>query len=181
MDRNNDKFVDRHELTAWILRSFKSLAEEEATDRFEDCDENKDHKVSWQEYILDTYSLESEEDNDVDFDVTQAQLISDDKELFKAADIDNDGFLNIDEFIKFNNPEEHPELLPIVLNQTLKDKDINNDGKIDFQEFVGDSGRDKDKEYLITEKDRFDNDYDKDKNGYLQGNEVLSWILPSSA
>lgn len=124
--------------------------------------------------------MESEEDNSIDFDETQARLIAEDKDLFTAADIDNDGYLNLEEFIKFNNPEEYPELLPIVLNQTLKEKDSNDDGKIDFQEFVGDSGRDKDKEYLLTEKDRFDNDYDKDRNGYLQGNEILSWILPSS-
>lgn len=100
--------------------------------------------------------------------------------MFKAADKDGDGVLIIDEFVRFNNPEEHPEMLPIVLRQTLADKDMNGDDKIDFQEFMGDSARDKDKEFLLTEKDKFDNDFDKNKDGFLTGNEILSWMLPSN-
>uniref|UniRef100_A0A336K9U9 Reticulocalbin-3 n=1 Tax=Culicoides sonorensis TaxID=179676 RepID=A0A336K9U9_CULSO len=183
MDLNKDKFIDRHELKAWILRSFKSLGAEEAQDRFEDCDENGDHKVTWAEYIKDTYGMESEEEglekNEVEDD-SQDKMMNDDRELFKAADKDGDGVLILDEFIIFNNPEEYPEMLPIVLRQTLADKDVNGDDKIDFQEFVGESARDKDKEYLITEKDKFDNDFDKNKDGFLTGNEILSWMLPSS-
>lgn len=80
MDGNKDKFIDRHELKAWILRSFKSLAAEEASDRFEDCDEDGDHKVTWAEYIKDTYGMDSEEDmkNEVDED-SQDKMILDDK------------------------------------------------------------------------------------------------------
>lgn len=71
-------------------------------------------------------------------------------------------------------------MLPIVLRQTLADKDVNGDGKIDFQEYMGDTARDKDKEFLITEKDKFDNDFDKNRDGFLTGNEILSWMLPSN-
>lgn len=80
MDGNKDKFIDRHELKAWILRSFKSLAAEEASDRFEDCDENGDHKVTWMEYIKDTYGMDSEEEekNEVDED-SQDKMMLDDK------------------------------------------------------------------------------------------------------
>jgi len=40
MDRNKDGSVDRKELFSWILRSFKSLSEEESRDRFKDTDED---------------------------------------------------------------------------------------------------------------------------------------------
>lgn len=184
MDRNQDKFVDRHELKAWILRSFKSLAEEEAMDRFEDADEDKDYRVTWREYLQNTYGMDSEEDlskNSLDsFDDVPDQLVADDRELFKAADTNNDGVLGVDEFMKFNNPEEYPELLPIILNQTLRDRDANGDRKIDFNEYIGESAKDKDKEYLMLEKDKFDHDFDKDHDGFLQGNEILSWMLPSN-
>lgn len=110
----------------------------------------------------------------------QSLLIQDDKALFSTADLNKDGELNREEFVLFISPEEHPEMLPIILNQTLRDKDKNGDGKVDFQEFVGENARDHDKEWLVAEKDRFDNDFDKDNDGLLNGNEILSWIVPSN-
>lgn len=182
MDTNDDKFVDRHELKAWILRSFKKLSEEEAEDRFEDLDENSDDKLSWAEYVKDVYGLDSEDGikrNTLD-DGEEAKLMDDDKQMFQAADLDKDGFLSQDEHIKFHSPEEHPQMLPLILKQTLRDKDMNHDGRIDFQEFIGDQGKNHDKEWLVTEKDKFDKDFDKDHDGYLNHNEILSWIVPSN-
>jgi hypothetical protein len=40
----------RNELYSWILRSFTSLSKEESDERFQDCDENEDGKVTWDEY-----------------------------------------------------------------------------------------------------------------------------------
>ncbi|XP_058446231.1 reticulocalbin-2 [Malaya genurostris] len=185
MDLNSDGFVDRHELKAWILRSFKSLLEEEATDRFEDIDQNADDIITWQEYYVDTYGMESEDDEDkpVIMDASKAEekkLIADDKEMFEAADGNKDGKLDPSEFVLFMSPEEFPQMFSVVLKQTLRSKDTNSDGKIDFQEYAAEHSRGHDKEWLITEKDRFDNDFDKDGDGYLNGNEILSWILPSN-
>lgn len=132
------------------------------------------------------YDIESDVDgNKIDIDISaegpeQAQLIDDDRTIFNAADLNKDGELNRDEFVLFISPEEHPQMLPIILNQTLRDKDKNGDGKINFQEFVGDSARDHDKEWLMAEKERFDGQYDADHDGVLNGNEILSWIVPSN-
>lgn len=71
-------------------------------------------------------------------------------------------------------------MLPIILKQTLRDKDLNKDGLINFQEFVGDNAKNHDKEWLLSEKERFDNDFDKDNDGFLNHNEILSWIVPSN-
>lgn len=182
MDLNSDGFVDRHELKAWILRSFRKLSEEEAEDRFEDLDENTDDKISWEEYIKDVYGMDQEDGtrrNTID-EGEEAKLMEDDRQLFHAADLDKDGFLSMDEHAKFHSPEEHAEMLPIILQQNLRDRDLNNDGRIDFQEYIGDSGKLHDKEWLLSEKDKFDTDFDKDHDGYLNHNEILSWIVPSS-
>ncbi|XP_055916550.1 reticulocalbin-2 [Eupeodes corollae] len=184
MDRNSDEFIDRHELKAWILRSFKKLSEEEAIDRFEEIDTNTDDKITWKEYLMDVYQIEDDgiPKNEADYDnyEEEQKMMQDDKEMFKAADGDNDGSLSVEEFILFQNPEEHPQMLPIVLEQTMRDKDKNKDGQIDFVEFLGGSAKEHDQEWLITEKDRFDQDFDHNKDGILTGNEVLNWIVPSN-
>ena len=99
---------------------------------------------------------------------------------FTAADANNDGLLDHEEFGKFHSPEEHPEMLPIILEQTLRDKDTNKDGKIDFQEFVGETAKDHDKEWLLVEKEKFDDSFDRDGDGILNKNEILGWIIPSN-
>ncbi|KAK8751537.1 hypothetical protein OTU49_008984 [Cherax quadricarinatus] len=71
-------------------------------------------------------------------------------------------------------------MLPVVLQQTLDEKDTNNDGVIDFQEFVGDKGKEQDREWLLTEKDKFDHEHDKDGNGILDRNEILAWVVPTN-
>ena len=68
----------------------------------------------------------------------------------------------------------------LVIAQTKKNKDLDKDGKISFQEYVGDRGRDHSKEWLMTEKERFDQDLDRNKDGYLDDVEIGSWIIPSN-
>lgn len=108
------------------------------------------------------------------------RLVEEDNTLFKAADKTGDGSLTRSEFVMFVSPEEFPEMLPVILNQTLRDKDKNFDGKISFQEFIGDNAKEHDKEWLIAEKERFDNEYDLNRDGLLSNNEILSWVVPSN-
>lgn len=69
------------------------------------------------------------------------QLLTDDKVMFEAADKNKDGSLNKAEFLMFSHPEEHPDMLPVILKQTLQEKDTDGDGFISFQEFIGDRGK----------------------------------------
>lgn len=179
MDLNNDEHIDRKELKAWILRSFKMLSKEEADEHLEDADDNGDEKVSWTEYLADTYGSDSDE-NSLMLDKENQLLIEDDKIMWKAADFNGDGLLTGDEWLAFSHPEEHPAMLPHILEQTLRDKDSNKDGAIDFQEFIGDRGQDHDQEWLYAEKEKFDQELDLNLDGKLTGNEILSWIVPSN-
>lgn len=163
---------------------YRKLTEEEGTERFDEVDHDGNGSVTWHEYLKDTYDMENEDDPRDPYQSPHAdeedKLIADDKKMFNAADANKDGVLNVDEYIVFHSPEEHANMLPIILEQTMRDKDKNNDGHIDFQEFIGDSAENHDKEWLISEKEKFDNDYDHDKDGVLNGNEILSWVVPSN-
>jgi hypothetical protein len=57
-----DGFVDKKELHAWILRSFKSLSKEESEERFDDGDEDGDGFVSWLEYRRVEFDFDDDED-----------------------------------------------------------------------------------------------------------------------
>ena len=48
-----------------------------------------------------------------------------------------------------------------------------------FQEYVGDRGKDQDKDWIVTEKDRFDRELDKNGDGSLGRAEMIEWLIPS--
>ncbi|XP_075214759.1 reticulocalbin-2 isoform X2 [Lycorma delicatula] len=178
MDLNKDNQIDRNELHAWILRSFSMLSEEESNERFEDADENEDGRVTWEEYKTDSFGDDFNEMNIEDSE--EETLVKQDKVLFNAADRNGDGILNKKEFVLFTHPEEHPEMLPHILKNTLDDKDTDKNGVIDFQEYLGDRAKSHDKEWLVTEKEKFDEEFDKDGDGVLNAAEILSWVVPSN-
>ncbi|XP_018329990.1 reticulocalbin-2 isoform X2 [Agrilus planipennis] len=176
IDLNGDKIINKQELKVWILRSFKMLSEEEANERLEDVDENNDGKVTWEEYITDTYG----KDDELPVEQEDKQLLEDDKRVWEVADFDKNNFLENEEWLAFLHPEEHPAMIPHILEQTLSNKDKNGDGSIDFQEFIGTQGQERSKEWLLSEKDKFDLEYDKNADGKLSGNEIISWIVPNN-
>lgn len=180
MDLTGDGFIDRNELKAWIIRSFRMLSEEEAMEKLEDADEDHDGRISWSEYLSDTYGVDSDDDESLQFHEENLHLIGEDKEMWDAADKNQDGILDVKEFQVFSNPEEYPEMIPLILNQTLKNKDLDKDGSISFQEYMGERGKELTKEGLLAEKQKFDLEHDKNKDGQLTREEILSWIVPSN-
>lgn len=143
MDLNEDKDISTTELKQWILRSFKSLSEEESREKFNEVDLNKDNEVTWNEYKAETYGVDSEIEDGIFSGKEHAEekkLMKNDIELFHTADLNKDGKLDSQEFLAFTHPEEAPHMLEVILKQTLDEKDINKDGFIDFQEYIGDRG-----------------------------------------
>jgi len=184
MDGNSDNFVDKKELQDWILRSFKSLSKEESQDRFEEGDEDADGIVTWQEYRRAEFDFDDDENlesvrGDPDR-LEEFTMMEEDKILFEAADKNHDGKLGVEEYLSFTHPEEDAEMIRPVLTLTLKAKDQNNDGKISFQEYIGDRGKDQTKDWLVSEKERFDSDLDKNKDGSLDDAEIISWVIPDN-
>lgn len=100
--------------------------------------------------------------------------------MWDTADTNKDGVLDKHEWVAFSNPSEDPNMLPIILEQTLKEKDKDEDGEIDFQEYLADRGSEMNKEALLAEKVKFDEVLDRNHNGKLDGDEIFSWIIPSN-
>lgn len=143
MDVNNDKEITTTELKQWILRSFKSLSEEESREKLMEVDLDKNNEVTWNEYKAETYGVDDEVEDGLFSGKEHAEekaLMKNDKELFQTADVNKDGTLNAEEFLAFTHPEEAPHMLEVILRQTLEEKDANKDGFIDFQEYIGDRG-----------------------------------------
>ncbi len=185
MDRDNDMKISRRELEQWILRSFRSLAEEESAERMTDADANGDGFVTWKEYRDEEFDIDDDEDEEEQLaqDPDRADelaMLQEDKMLFAAADRNGDGRLSTTEFLSFTHPEEDPAMHDTVLAQVLKMKDTDEDGLVDFQEFIGDRGRNQSKEWVAGEKDRFDSELDKDGDGKLDKVEILMWMVPSN-
>jgi len=186
MDRNLDGFVDKVELHQWILRSFRAMSQEESDERFDENDLDHDDFVDWDEHKENEYDGITEEDEggfrEMDADaLDDLAMLYEDKILFKAADGNRDGKLDRNEFFAFSHPEDNLALMREAVIKFTKDtKDKNKDGKIDFQEFVGARGRDQDKDWLVSEKERFDTDLDGNKDGSLDDAEILAWIVPDN-
>lgn len=59
----------------------------------------------------------------------------------------------------------------------MVEKDKNNDGKIDLNEYLDDMADDVNSDWYDIEKTRFEETYDKDKNGILEGDEITHWLV----
>ena len=200
MDRNGDEKIERIELQQWIVRSFRSLSKEESAERFEDSDTDKDGQITWLEYATEEFQLDDDEEDEANAaakvlltaeelenklasnpdSADEYNIMMEDKLLFRAADRDGDGRLNRGEFLSFTHPEEDESMHETVINQALKEKDSDGDGRLSFQEYVGERGKDQNKEWLVGEKDRFDEDLDKNKDGQLDRSEIVDWMIPSN-
>uniref|UniRef100_A0A0N5A7K3 Reticulocalbin-3 n=1 Tax=Syphacia muris TaxID=451379 RepID=A0A0N5A7K3_9BILA len=177
MDVNHDGFVDNEELTDWIQKSIISLDKEESDERFAELDKDGNLVITWSEYIADGFGDIQETEN---MDAEDKKLMEEDRKYFVAADHDGNGVLNMEEFDAFHAPEHHPHMHETVVELTLKEKDLNKDGKIDLKEFLGDIAGNEGAEWYEMEKARFADEYDKDKSGFLEGEEIVAWLIPDT-
>ncbi|KAH7639797.1 calumenin-a-like protein [Dermatophagoides farinae] len=180
IDANRDGFVDHDELQAWVLKSFKNLAMEEGEERLDEEDMNGDKFVTWDEHLKGAFDF----DDDLKIsDAVENELLEEDKVLWKAADVNNDNRLDAKEFAAFNNPEEFEHMFETLVGQMFERRDHNKDGFIDFKEFISDENRnipDSKSEHYISEKDKFENEYDQNHDGRLDFNECINWIIPNN-
>uniref|UniRef100_T1J078 Reticulocalbin-3 n=1 Tax=Strigamia maritima TaxID=126957 RepID=T1J078_STRMM len=181
MDKNSDGSVDKNELINWVLQSFKLLSLEESKERLEEADADEDGRVSWAEYISETYGISDDDESLNSQDLAEEQkMLKEDDEIFKVSDLNSDGYLSENEFLAFTHPEEHEHTLRVVFKRTMVEKDLDKDGTLTFQEFIGTEGKQHDKDWILSEKDRFDNDFDRNKDGHLNNDEILLWLIPNS-
>ncbi|XP_004056623.2 reticulocalbin-2 [Gorilla gorilla gorilla] len=188
IDLDSDGFLTESELSSWIQMSFKHYAMQEAKQQFVEYDKNSDDTVTWDEYNIQMY------DRVIDFDENTAlddaeeesfrKLHLKDKKRFEKANQDSGPGLSLEEFIAFEHPEEVDYMTEFVIQEALEEHDKNGDGFVSLEEFLGDYRWDptanEDPEWILVEKDRFVNDYDKDNDGRLDPQELLPWVVPNN-
>uniref|UniRef100_A0A0R3QUB2 Reticulocalbin-3 n=1 Tax=Brugia timori TaxID=42155 RepID=A0A0R3QUB2_9BILA len=190
MDKDDDGYVIREELERVIkhtmslkkfvgyiicLRNMISLDLEESNDRFREMDTNQDNLVTWDEYVQESFG-DIDPENEI-MDADDKRLLEDDRKFFSTADQDKDDKLSNAEFHAFQNPESFPHMHAALIEVTMKEKDKNHDGKITLDEFLDDLAGDQKSDWYMVEKNRFEYDYDKDRNGVLEGAEIASWLV----
>ena len=184
MDRNGDNHVDMIELIDWILMSFKKLTLEDGYDRFHDEDLNKDGFVEWYEHLKDNFDMDPEEtEENLIEDPENRNMIREDRGLWKAADVNHDGKLDLNEFPAFNTPEEFDHMKDVLYELTMDRRDKDRNGYLSLNEFLVDENNllpDSNSDTFKLEKERFSQDYDVNGDGQLNKIEVLKWIIPDN-
>ena len=108
-----------------------------------------------------------------------------DERRWSQADIDGDGALDKDEFVLFLHPEEDARMHIVVIEETLEDVDRDGDGRISESEYIADMYAPEDEhsqyvpEWVTREREQFRTYRDKNKDGYLDNNEIKEWIVPT--
>jgi len=64
-------------------------------------------------------------------------MVNDDRDKFKLADQDRDGFLNVLEYASFLYPHSHPHMHFHEVQRVLRDLDKDNDTFLTFDEYMG--------------------------------------------
>ncbi|XP_005107699.1 reticulocalbin-2 [Aplysia californica] len=181
-DANDNDIIELDELKEWILQSFRLLDHEEAMERWNNEDEDGDGKLTFSEILNKQFSVTEEELSEMENadeeekDTDVLQLVADDKKRFAAADLNQDGSLDENEFLAYFQPYDYPHMFEVEIERTMKEMDKDGDGSVSMEEFIGDEV---DEESRLVEVTNFE-DLDKDKDGKLSREEVRPWALPDN-
>nr|CAD2181677.1 unnamed protein product [Meloidogyne enterolobii] len=195
MDVDKDGFISPEELNEWVHNSLVNVDLEETKERFMDIDAGKEFRerifhfskiidrddfITWPEYTQEAFGISAEDEvKKVLSDSDDLKLLEEDRRYFAAADLNGDLKLNFEEFVAFQNPEHAEHMHDILIQNTLNEKDANKNGKIDLAEFLGDLANEQPKsEWFLSEQSRFQDEYDKNKDGVLDGEEMRAWLVP---
>merc|ERR1711990_33908 len=193
MDHNRDGYIDNEELTNWALVSVFNIAGQDGREDFDliagenAIDEHHGDRVDWNIIVMEEHTHEFH--NGDKFDANDLsyreynKMYNRDRARFDAADIDKDGKLTEGEFLLFKNPLKDENVKQVVIDEALKAVDSNGDGQIDLQEYLNDwhePPNTNDDDFIELETDRFNDEYDRNKDGFLIGDELLFWLSPDN-
>jgi len=164
LDENKDGKISWMELMDYAKHMHNDGAHE-TTSLTSDADTNKDGKISMEEHL----ALLQDSDGSPEMDEHRAYETS----KFKAADVNNDGFLDNEEVKALFFPSMNKAVLEIETAENLKRKDTDGDGRLSEEEFweVEDLEAEGPKK---AERDEFHN-LDKDADGHINVQELAEW------
>ncbi|XP_067132074.1 calumenin-A-like [Centruroides vittatus] len=185
IDKDKDQFVTQKELDEWIQYTQKRYIRNDVERQWKAHNPDDKQMLTWEDYKNITYGNLDETDDDPQDEnaISYKEMIKRDKRRWKLADKNGDEALDKEEFGDFLHPEEAPHMHDVVLTETLEDIDKDKDGKISLEEYIGDmfggaENPDDEPDWVKNEREQFTNYRDKDKDGYLDREEIRQWILP---
>uniref|UniRef100_A0A4W4F5E6 EF-hand domain-containing protein n=1 Tax=Electrophorus electricus TaxID=8005 RepID=A0A4W4F5E6_ELEEL len=179
IDDNQDGFVTETELKVWIKKAQKKYIYDNVERQWKDFDMNNNGVFkNWMRIICALL-----DDPEPDDGYNYKQMMTRDERRFKMADRNEDHIADKEEFTAFLHPEEYEHMKEIVVLETIEDIDKNGDGFIDLDEYIGDMYNHEDEmdepEWVATEREQFSEFRDKNKDGKMDKEETMDWILPS--
>ena len=209
IDTDSDSLISFSELQAWTTQEYNRTYEFQLSNQFETLDENNDTLLSWNEYLKRSYFLDSEGRLDVRHYTSHVadvkKSIANDKVRFdKAASVvvenadssNSDGKIRRDKnvldfyrFRMFSMPEFYPQMHSVIVETTLRNLDLNEDGVLSVDEYISAISRSRDQDsHSDTREDDSRREYeyffshrDENKDGLMDYDEVLNWVLPDTA
>ncbi|XP_074096278.1 calumenin B scf [Cotesia typhae] len=189
IDKDNDGFVTQEELKDWIRYTQQRYIRDDVERQWQSysTDETED-KIPWETYKKMVYGFMEEKDydpkvHDGDDNYSYAVMLKRDRRRWTVADQDGDDALTKEEFTGFLHPEEREHMKDVVVLETLEDIDKDGDGKISLIEYIGDlykpdDNEEEEPEWVKNERQQFSTYRDKNQDGFMDNEEVKSWIIP---
>lgn len=170
VDLNKDGVLTEDEIRQRFHVTTKEYRKKEVMETMKQHDEDKDGKISWEEFKKGHFSDDGKEEDN-------KEQMKEDEEKFKFADEDGDGKLDLEEYMAFYHPGDNPRMAKFTIEDSLKKHDADKDGQISKKEFLASFSDVNDDAKEEMEKD-FTTNFDKDKNGKLDKEEMKHWLFP---
>ncbi|XP_043577801.1 calumenin-like [Bombus pyrosoma] len=188
IDKDKDGYVTGEELKDWILYTQQRYIRDDVEHQWKSHNPEQKEKLPWTEYLamvygdMDEHEVENHEKSK-DNTFSYVALLKKDRRRWAAADLDGDDALTKEEFLAFLHAEEADHMKDIVVIETMEDVDKDGDGKVSLSEYIGDmydgAEGEEEPEWVKNEKEQFSMYRDKDGDGFLNFEEVKTWIIPA--
>ncbi|KAK9299190.1 hypothetical protein QLX08_007701 [Tetragonisca angustula] len=187
IDKDKDGYVTGEELKDWILYTQKRYIRDDVERQWKSHNPEEKEKLPWAKYSamvfgdMDEQEAENYEKSK-DNTFSYIAMLKRERRRWQAADLDGDDALTKEEFAVFLHAEEADHMKDIIVLEAIEDIDKDGDGKISLTEFIGDMydgvEGEEEPEWIKNEKEQFSMYRDKDGDGFLDFEEVRTWIVP---
>ncbi|XP_054153759.1 calumenin-like [Oppia nitens] len=186
IDKNSDGLVTTDELKEWIHYTQNKYIIDDVDRQWKSHtgDDDSMTQLLWIDYKNRTFGfLEDMTVNSVSDVNTYKEMLKRDERRWKLADRNQDNSLSKSEFLDFLHPEEAQHMRDVVVDETLEDIDKDGDGRISVDEYITDmyapdASADQVPDWVIREKQQFKDIRDKNKDGFMDRDEIREWVLP---